>query len=148
MIRRAEPSDLPRLNAIMFGSRAYTGIYRRIIEGYDLTATYLESHVVNLDDGNEGARGFYSLQLDGEAELDLLFCADEFQGQGVGAQLFAHMLETAKDAGTHRVRIVSHPLAVGFYERQGAIKVGVSPATGLISWSRPILVVLVHAMHP
>ena len=79
MIRRAEPSDLPRLNAIMFGSRAYTGIYRRIIEGYDLTATYLESHVVNLDDGNEGARGFYSLQLDGEAELDLLFCADEFQ---------------------------------------------------------------------
>jgi hypothetical protein len=49
------------------------------------------------------------------------------------------MQAEAARLGIASVRIVSHPPAVGFYERMGASRVGVRPPSGRITWCRPVL---------
>jgi len=138
-IRRAEARDIPSLNEIMFGSSAYAGEYRRILEGYDLTEDYLDRCHVWLADSDGGTQGFYSLVLEPEPELDLLFVADAAQGCGFGRRLFGHMRELARSLSVRRVKIVSHPPSEGFYLGQGAVRLGADPPRGRVSWTRPVL---------
>lgn len=72
-----------------------------------------------LSDGDDIV-GFYSLRDRGDhVELVQMFLDTSYIGQGVGRQLWQHAVERAADMGD-RMKIISDPGAVGFYERMGA----------------------------
>jgi GNAT superfamily N-acetyltransferase len=137
-IRRAEARDLDAIDALIHGSRAYQGEYYAIIEGFHMTADYLAHNDVYVAE-RDGVLGFYSLVLDGHADLDLMFVSDTAQGLGIGRALFSHMKRTARQSGHCDVLIGSHPPSVGFYERMGAVRCGSAPPLPRVSWERPLL---------
>jgi GNAT superfamily N-acetyltransferase len=73
------------------------------------------------------------------AEVDMLFVAPEHIGAGVGAALFAALRAAAVAAGFSRLRIESDPNATGFYERQGAERVGEAPSVSIPGRTLPVL---------
>jgi GNAT superfamily N-acetyltransferase len=132
-------ADLPGLNGLMKESAAYAGEYAAILEGYAIDAALLARDVYRLAEDEQGLIGFFSLTPGSPPELDLMFVADARQGEGWGARLFQAMTAEVRALGADAVLIVSHPPSVGFYERQGATRIGEKPPTGRVSWSRPIL---------
>lgn len=119
--------------------RAYQGAYGAILDGYTLGNAQLARDRIFLAERAGEVLGFYSLIVESEPELDLMFVSDAAQGTGLGKRLFDHMRETARAHGIVSVLIVSHPPSVGFYERMGAVRAGTKPPSGRVSWERPIL---------
>ena len=120
--------------------RAYQGAYGVILENYALGDTQLHRDQIFLAEADGGEiLGFYSLIVEGTPELDLMFVADAAQDTGLGKILFDHMRETARAHVITSVLIVSHPPSVGFYERMGAVRQGMKPPSGRVTWERPIL---------
>ncbi len=123
----------------MHGSAAYRGSYAGILDGYVVTPAQIEQDVFHVAERGDELCGFYSLTLEGEPELDLMFVADSVQGGGLGSMLFQHMTGEAKRRGIAAIKIVSHPPSVGFYQAMGAIVTGSKAPTAKAMWSRPIL---------
>lgn len=138
VIRRARAEDAPVLTAIMHASAAYAGGYARILDGYAVTPEQIARDHVYVAEA-ETILGFYSLTMLPEPELDLLFVADAAQGRGIGRLLMEHLRATAAAIGVATVRIVSHPPALGFYQTNGARRIGTRPPSGKVGWERPIL---------
>lgn len=138
-IRPAVPDDAEALTDLMHGSAAYSGKYASILDGYAVKPSQIERDVFYIAERDRTLCGFYSLTLDGEPELDLMFVADGVQGSGLGSMLFRHMMTEARRQGIASIKIVSHPPSVGFYEAMGAVVVGTKPLTAKATWSRPIL---------
>lgn len=143
VIKRAQRRDALRLTALMHASRAYGGPYATILTGYSLSTEYVARECVFLaEDADTGALlGFYALLTAVQPpELDLLFVADDAQGQGLGRLLVGHMLQQASQAGLSEVTVVSHPPAEGFYLRAGASRTGTRSADPpAVPWERPEL---------
>ena len=140
IIRRAEPGEANALTDLMHASSAYSGAYASIIDGYGISPQQIErDYVYVAEDVAIGISGFYSLTLETEPELDLMFVADSAQGSGIGRELFGHMRSVAAQLNLTTVKIVSHPPSVGFYQRMGAFRVGTKPPTLKARWERPIL---------
>jgi len=137
IIRRATAQDHASLNAIVQSSSAYDGVYRAMLDGYEVTAQQIVEEETWLAE-NESALGFYSLVFHTQPELDLMFVSDAAQGRGVGRLLFDHMRTRAAALGAIAVKIISHPPARDFYRRMGAVEVGLAYPTGVASWARPI----------
>lgn len=138
IIRRATAADHGAINEIVQGSSAYQGAYRPMLDGYEVTERQIVGEETWLaEDGD--VLGFYSLVLGDQPELDLMFVADAAQGRGVGRVLFDHMRALAKARGAGSVKIVSHPPALNFYRRMGAIEVGLAYPVGNVTWARPVL---------
>ncbi len=123
----------------MQASAAYGGLYRAMISGYEVSAAQIARDHVALADHSGAVLGFYSLILEPEAELDLMFTADAAQGRGIGRLLMSDMAKAAAGYGARSVKIVSHPPAAGFYRRLGAVDVGTQQPSGGVSWARPVL---------
>ncbi|MCE5234073.1 MAG: GNAT family N-acetyltransferase [Mizugakiibacter sp.] len=139
-IRPARDADCAALTALVRGSSAYAGEYRRIVETVAITPEQIARDVVRVAERDGRLAGFYSLlSRPGEAELDYLFVDDVQQGSGVGAALFRHMLDEAAARGFAEVLIVAHPPARAFYERMGARIRGEKPPAGRVGWTRPVL---------
>jgi GNAT superfamily N-acetyltransferase len=144
-IRRAHGSDSAALTALMLASSAYSGGYAAILRNYAVTPDQIGRDLIYLAEAGGRIVGFYSLTVGDEPELDLMFVADDMQGTGLGRRLFAHLRKQAQARGIQAVRIVSHPPAVAFYERMGAVRIGESPPEGKASWARPVLSLSVGA---
>jgi N-acetylglutamate synthase-like GNAT family acetyltransferase len=139
VIRRASVSDAAALTQLMHTSSAYKGDYARILEGYGVTPEQIADDAVYLAERAGRLVGFYSLIPGASPELDLMFVTDTMQGTGVGRRLFEHMQAKAAELGITNVKIVSHPPAVDFYQRMGAVRVGAKSPSSRITWERPIL---------
>jgi GNAT superfamily N-acetyltransferase len=136
-ITRATPAQADTLTALMLASSAYQGEYASILDGYVITPGYIEANPTFTATRDGEILGFYALA---EAELDLLFVADQAQGLGIGARLVTHMLAEARGRGLDSVRVVSHPPALPFYVRMGARRTGTIPAKPpKVRWDRPEL---------
>ncbi|WP_434098828.1 GNAT family N-acetyltransferase [Streptomyces xantholiticus] len=139
-IRRATGQDAKRLTRMVRGSGAYQGHYAPMVAGYRVGPDYIETHEVFVA-ADEGGRvlGFYSLVLS-PPELDLMFVADDAQGQGIGRLLIDHMTGRARAARLDAVRVVAHPPAEGFYLSVGARRTGtVEARPPAVMWDRPEL---------
>ncbi|WP_046500520.1 GNAT family N-acetyltransferase [Streptomyces odonnellii] len=173
-IRRATARDAKRLTALVRRSRAYEGPYAPMIAGYRVGPDYIEAHEVFVAvDSGERILGFYALVLpaagvgrtavpasgtasvmpsvppSAQAELDLMFVADDAQGLGLGRRLIEHLKGRAGEAGLDRVRIVSHPPAEGFYRSVGARRTGTEAANPpAMMWDRPELVLVIPRVVP
>lgn len=74
--------------------------------------------------------GFYNLsETPDGVYLNNLFVAPDAIGQGVGKQLWKHMVKAAKASGCKTVFIESDPHAEAFYRSKGAERVGTVPST-------------------
>jgi GNAT superfamily N-acetyltransferase len=139
-IRRASYSDLGLLNSLIQGSSAYSGNYRAILDGYEMTAGQLDRDHVFVAEIAAEVVGFYSLVSGATVpELDLLFVSDRAQSMGIGTALIDHLKSLASSLHIDVLRIVSHPPALGFYLRVGAEQEGFVPPSGRITWERPLL---------
>ncbi|MGW3964780.1 GNAT family N-acetyltransferase [Amycolatopsis sp. NPDC005003] len=136
-ILRATPDQAGTLTALMHASSAYQGEYASILDGYVIAPGYVEANPTFAATRHGELLGFYALL---EAELDLLFVADQAQGLGIGRRMVDHMLAEARERGLGSVRVVSHPPALAFYERMGARRTGTIPAKPpKVRWDRPEL---------
>lgn len=142
-IRPAIPDDAEALTELVHSSAAYGGSYASILDGYAVTPAQMEKDVFHVAERDGELCGFYSLTLEGEPELDLMFVADSVQGSGLGSMLFRHMTGEAKRRGIAAIKIVSHPPSVGFYQAMGAIVTGTKAPTTKAAWSRPILLLTI-----
>jgi predicted N-acetyltransferase YhbS len=61
-------------------------------------------------------------------ELSHLWILPEYMRRGIGQRLVSELCEAARLAGAERLRIESDPQAEPFYLRQGAVRVGDTPA--------------------
>ena len=139
-ISRASAQDARQLTDLCHASSSYQGKYAEAISTVELTPAYIAENLVFLAiDQDNRLVGFYSL-IPAPAELDMLFVADEAQGQGIGRLLVDHMIEQSRLLGLVGVRVVSHPPAEGFYRRVGARRIGTVPAKPpTTTWERPEL---------
>ena len=138
-LRRAVGSDVPALNALIKASRAYQGEFAPMLEGYAITAAQVDQdHYVVAEQAGE-ILGFYSLIVEGEPELDLMFVADSAQGTKLGSRLFEDMAAQARSRGIDAVKIVANPPAERFYLRMGTERIGTKLPKGRITWRQPIL---------
>jgi len=137
-IRKAELTDLGKINQLMQNSEAYRGEYFAMLDGYAITPSHLDQDLFYLAEDNNVLLGFYSLILD-PPELDHLFVANEAQGLGIGAALFKHLRELLVTHHIKNLKIISHPPALEFYKKMGAKQVGWQEAKGKITWRRPVL---------
>lgn len=138
-IRDATLDDCAAINALTHASSAYQGAYAAILHGYEITAEQMARDVFRVAERGGGVIGYYSLTLEPQPELDLMFVADGEQGCGLGAELFNDMVATARGLGVPEIKIVSNPPAASFYQRMGAKHVGTQPPSGRVTWERPIL---------
>jgi GNAT superfamily N-acetyltransferase len=144
-IRDASSADGPALTRMVRTSGAYDGEYRVMVAPQLVDDAYLAANRTRVCVDDRGTIvGFASLLLpgrgvDGEAELDFMFVADDQQGRGIGRALVDDVIAISRELGVGLVHIVSHPPSEGFYRSVGAVRVGEIPPAGRITWSRPLL---------
>jgi GNAT superfamily N-acetyltransferase len=61
-------------------------------------------------------------------DLDKLFVEPRRIRAGVGRMLLMHAVAEARRRGAQRLTILSDPYAAAFYERNGAIRIGMAPS--------------------
>ncbi|MDQ0325454.1 GNAT superfamily N-acetyltransferase [Rhodopseudomonas julia] len=144
ILRRAQERDRAALNALTQASAAYRGPYRAMLDGYVIGEAQLVEDIFVLAERAGKILGYYSLTTTPAPELDLLFVANEAQGTGLGAALITDLKREAATRGIRAIKIISHPPAQAFYEKMGARVVGQEPASGPVSWARPILELTIH----
>ncbi len=131
-IRSAEPHETKLLSELAFASKAYWGydaeFMRRCVAELTVTRKQIESdaHAVFVCEHENEVRGFYALAFlhDGGVELDALFVAPAYIGQGYGRRLLEHAATTARDGGALMMTIQGDPNADAFYRAMGAQPTG------------------------
>jgi N-acetylglutamate synthase-like GNAT family acetyltransferase len=71
-------------------------------------------------------------------DLDKLFVEPQCIRTGVGRALIAHAIDEARRRGAKRLTILSDPNAAGFYERNGARRIGEAPSDAIPGRSVPL----------
>jgi GNAT superfamily N-acetyltransferase len=140
VIRRGAEADIRALRAMMAGSNGYERPEElAMIQAYARDWWFRADDEVWVLADEAGVAGFLALVDTPHGwELDLFFTANDRQGQGVGARLFACMVERAKALGAAEVLIKSNPRAADFYRRMGAVDAGFDPPSVEIPYPRPI----------
>jgi GNAT superfamily N-acetyltransferase len=125
VIRRAAPEERKLLTGITVRSRAHWGYdaarFRAWVARLELSEEMflaVEPYVAEID-GSPVGWAALKQPVDGLCVLEELWVEPEWMGRGVGAQLFRHAVERARELGAHRLEWVSEPGAVGFYEKMG-----------------------------
>lgn len=131
---RAEEADL--LGEMTLTGVRHWGHHENFPEAYAGLASSLpgpediEAHPTFVLEDDDGVIGFYSLRdRDGHVELVQMFVQVDRIGQGLGKALWKHAVGQAS-AIAPRMRIMSDPESIGFYEAMGAAlerRVEVSP---------------------
>jgi GNAT superfamily N-acetyltransferase len=71
-------------------------------------------------------------------DLDKLFVDPRRLRTGVGRRLIAHAVGEARRRGAKRLTILSDPYAAGFYERNGARRIGEAPSDAIPGRTLPL----------
>ena len=128
-IRRVTTSQAGELSRIALAAKAHWGYPERWMELWrsQLTfgADYFEQQEtwVAMDETEPVA--FYTLQeRSGNAWLENLWVLPDYMGQGVGAALFRHAVDLARQRGYKKLQLEADPHATGFYRRMGMHQIG------------------------
>jgi GNAT superfamily N-acetyltransferase len=71
-------------------------------------------------------------------DLDKLFVEPQRIRTGVGRALIAHAIDEARSRGATRLTILADPYAAGFYERNGARRIGEASSDAIPGRSLPL----------
>ncbi len=132
-IRRALPKESPALTEIAHDAKRHWGYPEHWIQHWqsDLTISseFVSSNPVYVAEQDGELMGFYALIVrEGKAELEHMWVAPRFIGQGIGKELFIHAMQEAAGQNVSAVEISSDPNAEGFYRKMGAEKIGEVPS--------------------
>lgn len=90
-----------------------------------VSAEYLQTHTVRVAYWGQQLAAWGAVSDWGRrCRLDHLWVAPAHQRQGIGRALLSHLAATAQSARWTELAILSDPLAVGFYQRCGALPAG------------------------
>lgn len=132
--RQARPDEALELSRLTLDGLRYWGhdtAFPELIEEFRQnelpTAEYIRTSPVYvlLDEGR--LVGFYGLYLHEEddfVDLRYMFLDTAYIGRGLGRKLWQEAVQTARSMEISTMRIVSDPMAVGFYAAMGAERGG------------------------
>jgi GNAT superfamily N-acetyltransferase len=130
-IRKAQINDAKTLSQIAFAAKSFWNYPESWLnlwkDSLTITPEFIQSNEVYLIESDSEVLGFYALILDAEkAQLEHLWISPENIGGGIGKKLMNDAIEKAKSFGAAFIEIESDPNAEGFYQKQGAVKIGES----------------------
>ncbi len=146
MIVKATRQDAQNLSELAMRSKAHWGYDESFMTQAQDELTYdafdLDEHITYMAVDHGLTTGFYQLIHinDATVELDALFIAPQFIGQGLGERLFNHAVSQARESGYKAMSILSDPFAEGFYLKLGCVKVGEKPSLSIPGRFLPALV--------
>jgi GNAT superfamily N-acetyltransferase len=132
-MRRARPEEAEMLTDLARRSKASWGYDADFMEraAGELTITSAAismQEVWVLEDENERVIGFHRVIPGEPAVLEDLWLEPDAIGGGYGRRLWEHAASVARAAGATAMELDADPNALGFYERMGAERVGVTPS--------------------
>ena len=132
-IRPAQVDEAAQLSALALEAKAHWGYPAETLESWRELLAISAAEVaskrvyVGLIDGEIVA--FYSLAPSPMSwELDNLWVSPRFMHRGLGRELLAHALASARRAGAARITVDADPNAESFYVACGATRYGEVPA--------------------
>ena len=132
-IRQARPDEAERLSELARRSKASWGydedFMRRAAVELTITRDAIASHEVwVLEDEGDAILGFHRVISGDPAVLEDLWLEPEAMGAGHGRRLWEHAAAVARRGGASAMELDADPNALAFYERMGAVRVGVRPS--------------------
>jgi GNAT superfamily N-acetyltransferase len=118
-IRRAKPGEADILSQIAIASKRQWNYPEHWMDLWIPQLTF--GWAAELDGE---AIAFYTLQeRHGNAWLENIWVLPKYMGQGVGKELFLHVLSRSRELEYKTLQLEAEPNAVGFYEKMGMRKV-------------------------
>lgn len=133
-IRRARPDEHERLRAIAAASKGHWDYEPEFVRQWAarIEFTHDDLYVAEIDGQIVGWAALVAKR--GVWWLDDLWVVPDRIGQGIGTQLFDHVIELARErGGSTRMEWQAEPNSVAFYEKLGARYLRDSEPT---SWGR------------
>jgi N-acetylglutamate synthase-like GNAT family acetyltransferase len=132
-IRRARPDDAQALTQLARRAKAHWGydvaFMERAADELIIGSSAIAEHEVWVLEGEDGSTlGFYRVIAGDPAELEDLWVEPAAIGSGYGRTMLEHAAAVARAGGASALELVADPNAVGFYERMGAVRIGVVPS--------------------
>lgn len=128
-IRKALVHEYGKLTDTAVKSEAYWGYdseyMNKFRSYYSVSEDFIKSNPVYVIEEGSNIIGFYGLMTkNNETELEYLFIAPQYIGQGFGKVLWNHMVNLCRGLGISELEIVTSPQAEAFYIKMGAIHTG------------------------
>lgn len=134
----ANASEAKELTTIALESKQYWGYSSDFIEMCRDELTLKEADFVNslilVAKNNEKYCGFVQLKFNdnaGQGELEKLFVAPSFIGQGIGKTLYERAVEHARKMNVKELVLDADPNAENFYKKMGAITMYNTPSESI-----------------
>jgi GNAT superfamily N-acetyltransferase len=132
-IRRARPGEAGQLSGLARRSKAYWGYDDEFLErvAADLTIPprAIAEHQVWVLEADGRVIGFHRVIPGEPAVLEDLWLEPEAIGAGHGRRLWEHAVGVARVCGASAMELDAEPNAMGFYQRMGAVRVGVTASS-------------------
>jgi GNAT superfamily N-acetyltransferase len=132
-IRRARPEEAEQLSSLARRSKAHRGydaqFLRRVAAELTITPRAITDHEVWVLEDQGGIIGFHRVIPGQPAVLEDLRLEPEAIGAGHGRRLWEHAVGVARAGGASTMELDAEPHAMGFYQRMGAVRVGVTAST-------------------
>lgn len=127
----ARPENVEYLRSLAHRSEAHWGYDKKFMEAFDrefnITKDFVLNDPVYMLFENLTPVAFWGLRRDSEIwELEYFYVSEQNLGKGYGKQMWDHMTNWCKEHGAGKIHFVTSHQATGFYEKMGAVKVGVS----------------------
>ena len=109
-------------------------------EELTITAGYIQSCEVYVAILAQQIVGFYGLTVEeSNGVLDYLYVSPDLLKQGIGRELWKHLLQTAKSLDVKTISIDAEPNAENFYLAMGAERIGMTPSGSIPGRLIPLL---------
>ena len=130
-IRRARPGEAGQLLSLARRSKAYGVTTTRSVSPPTSRSPprAIAEHQVWVLEADGRVIGFHRVIPGEPAVLEDLWLEPEAIGAGHGRRLWEHAVEVARACGASAMELDAEPNAMGFYERMGAVRVGVTAST-------------------
>ena len=128
-IRRVKPEEADRLSQIAIAAKRHWNYPEHWmllwIPQLTFGSAYFKEHESWAAELNGEVIAFYTIQeRESNAWLDNIWVLPKYIGQGVGKDLFLHVVARSRELGYRTLKLDAEPNAVGFYEKMGMRKVG------------------------
>jgi GNAT superfamily N-acetyltransferase len=143
VFRRAQADEAEDLTFLSRRSKAYWGYDAEFLKivAADLTvsASAIKTHEVWVLEEDGKILGFHQVKLGDPAWLEDLWLEPQAIGKGYGRTLWEHALSIARAGGAWGMEFNAEPFAMGFYEKMGAVQVGVTPSRFIPGRKLPLM---------
>ncbi len=127
--KKATPDQADALTKLAICSKKHWGYDEEILDQMkdylSVPVTRIENEIVYTMYKDDDLIGFFSLTHQDRKEcLEDFFLLPNYIGKGYGKKMWRYMLEVAANNFIMNIHFESEPLAEGFYEKMGAVKIG------------------------